>query len=455
MLHAIPPTQQGEPYRYLNSKTDRFLINGSIIPEVDFDVGESYAGLLPNTPAGNSSLFFWFFPSHNADAEDEITIWLNGGPGCSSLAGMLQGNGPFIWRPGTYKPIPNPYSWTNLTNMVYVDQPAGTGFSPGPSTVRDEADVARQFKSWFRNFVDTFGLHGRKVYVTGESYAGQYVPYIASAMLDEHDTAYFNVRGIQIIDPMINTDSVMIYVPAVAHFNHYRNVFSLNKTFVDDVNDRAEKCGFNKFLDEALTYPPPSAFPHAPDEKKDNCTLWDEIVRAAYYVNPCFNLYHLTDYCPYLWNEMGFPTLADGPNNYFNRSDVQNILHVPRTSYSPCGEYEIFPSGDRSPPSSFGPLPSVIERTNNTIIAHGWLDFLLFMNGSLVSIQNMTWNGLQGFQTPPTEPLYVPYHYGLAEVSNATIAPRPFTLDAGAGNLGTAHTERGLTFTTVYLAGHG
>jgi carboxypeptidase D len=124
---------------------------------------------------------------------------------------MLQGNGPFIWRPGTYKPIPNPYSWTNLTNMVYVDQPAGTGFSPGPSTARDEADVARQFKTWFKNFVDTFGLHGRKVYITGESYAGQYVPYIASAMLDEHDTAYFNVRGIQIIDPMINTDSVMIY----------------------------------------------------------------------------------------------------------------------------------------------------------------------------------------------------------------------------------------------------
>jgi carboxypeptidase D len=221
------------------------------------------------------------------------------------------------------------------------------------------------------------------------------------------------------------------------------------------VNDRAEKCGFNKFLDEALTYPPPRAFPLAPDEKKDNCTLWDEIIQAAYYVNPCFNLYHLTDYCPYLWNEMGFPTLADGPNNYFNRSDVQNILHVPRTSYSPCVDYDIFPSGDRSPPSSFGPLPSVIERTNNTIIAHGWLDFLLFMNGSLVSIQNMTWNGLQGFQTPPTEPLYVPYHYGLAEVSNATIAPRPFTLDAGAGHLGTAHTERGLTFTTVYLAGHG
>jgi carboxypeptidase D len=221
------------------------------------------------------------------------------------------------------------------------------------------------------------------------------------------------------------------------------------------VNDRAEKCGYNTFLNEALNFPPRSPFPFAPDEKKDNCTLWDEIVQAAYYVNPCFNEYHLTDYCPYLWNQMGVLSLAGGPNNYFNRSDVQALLHVPQTNYSICRVHEIFPSGDMSPPSAFDSLPSVIERTNNTIIAHGWLDFKLFMNGSLATIQNMTWNGLQGFQFPPTEPLYVPYHYGLAEVSNPTIAPRPFTLDAGAGHQGTAHTERGLTFTTVYLAGHG
>jgi hypothetical protein len=51
-----------------------FLVNGTGIPEVDFDVGESYAGLLPNTPAGNSSLFFWFFPSQNPKADDEVSV---------------------------------------------------------------------------------------------------------------------------------------------------------------------------------------------------------------------------------------------------------------------------------------------------------------------------------------------------------------------------------------------
>ncbi|KAB8236842.1 hypothetical protein ETB97_000590 [Aspergillus alliaceus] len=441
-----------EDYKYLTNKTQRFLVNGTSIPEVDFDVGESYAGLLPNSPAGNSSLFFWFFPSENPKANDEITIWLNGGPGCSSLDGLLQENGPFLWLPGTYKPIRNPYSWTNLTNVVYIDQPAGTGFSPGPSTVNDEEGVAAQFKSWFKHFVDTFALHGRKVYLTGESYAGQYIPYIASAMLDEKNTKYFNVKGIQINDPSINDDSVMIYAPAVRHLNHFASVFALNETFLADVNSRADKCGYNKFLDEALTYPPPKDFPAAPKVTSE-CAIWDDIIAAAYNVNPCFNIYHLTDFCPYLWSEMGFPSLAGGPNNYFNRTDVQKALHVPHTDYSVCGETTIFKHGDQSPPSALGPLPSVIERTNNTIIGHGWLDYLLFLNGSLVTIQNMTWNGAQGFQKPPVEPLFVPYHYGLAELAYGN-PPQPFNLDAGAGYLGTAHTERGLTFSSVYLSGH-
>jgi len=68
------------------------VVNGSAIPDVDFDIGESYAGLMPISNATNASeLYFWFFPSSNPAASNEIVIWLNGGPGCSSLEGFLQG----------------------------------------------------------------------------------------------------------------------------------------------------------------------------------------------------------------------------------------------------------------------------------------------------------------------------------------------------------------------------
>lgn len=54
---------------------------------------------------------------------------------------------------------------------------------------------------FFKNFVDTFDLHNRKVYITGESYAGYYVPYIADAMHNKTDTKYYDVEGIMIYDP--------------------------------------------------------------------------------------------------------------------------------------------------------------------------------------------------------------------------------------------------------------
>lgn len=102
----------------------------------------------------------------------------------------------------------NPYSWHKLTNVVWVEQPIGTGFSQGTPTATSEEDVAAQFKSWFKNFVDTFAMQGYKVYIAGESYAGMYVPYIASAFLDTNDTTYYDLQGILIYDPSIAYDTL-------------------------------------------------------------------------------------------------------------------------------------------------------------------------------------------------------------------------------------------------------
>src|SRR5438034_3106079 len=87
-------------------------------------------------------------------------------------------------------------------------RPVGTGFSQGIPTATSEADVASEFLGFFKNFVDTFGLHGRKVYITGESYAGYYIPYIADAMLNSHDTHYYNISGILMYDPAISSDTL-------------------------------------------------------------------------------------------------------------------------------------------------------------------------------------------------------------------------------------------------------
>jgi carboxypeptidase D len=87
-----------------------------------------------------------------------------------------------------------------LTNIVYVEQPVGTGFSGGNATEMSSEMAAKSFLSWFKGFVDTFGLHGKRIYLAGESYAGYYVPLIADAMFNTSDKRYFDLRGTMIYE---------------------------------------------------------------------------------------------------------------------------------------------------------------------------------------------------------------------------------------------------------------
>ncbi|KAI3393784.1 hypothetical protein diail_3605 [Diaporthe ilicicola] len=438
--------------QFLTNTTSKFVVNGTAIPDVDFDVGESYAGSIPLTNGTDGNLFFWFFPSENPAAEKEILIWLNGGPGCSSLEGFLQENGPFLWQYGTYKPVANPYSWHKLTNVVWVEQPVGTGFSQGIPTATSEEDVAKQFMSWFKNFVDTFAMQGYSVYITGESYAGQYVPYIASAMLDANDTTYYNVSGIMIYDPSIAYDYLQSAVTVVPFAESAAAVFPFNDTFWADIRARDVACGYADFRDKFLTFPPPSLLPgpdDLPSVNNDSCqALYGDVYDAVMAVNPCFDVYAVQTTCPLLWDVLGFPGSFGyqpaGASIYFNRTDVQEAINAPKIEWEECTSGNVFVGGDDSSlPSSTTVLPGVIERTQNVIIGHGALDMVLIANGTLLSIQNMTWGGAQGFQTTPKDPFYVPYH---DEPSLSTLA--------ASGVMGTAITERGLTFVGIALSGH-
>ncbi|KAL8665559.1 MAG: hypothetical protein Q9168_007671, partial [Polycauliona sp. 1 TL-2023] len=213
---------------YLTEATQKFVVNGSGIPDVDFDVGESYAGLLPisDSPDESRQLFFWysalssdfadmsayasarFFPSANPEASDELTIWFNGGPGCSSLSGLLNENGPFQWQPGTFTPVENPYTWVNLTNMLWVEQPVGVGYTQGVPNITNEIELSQEFAGFYKQFATTFALENRKVYLTGESYAGYYVPYIADEFIKQNDDVYFNLAGVAINDPILGDETL-------------------------------------------------------------------------------------------------------------------------------------------------------------------------------------------------------------------------------------------------------
>ena len=109
-------------------------------------------------------------------------MWLNGGPGCSSTTGLLFENGPCtIVDPQTT--APNPHSWTNVANMIFLDQPVGTGFSYASdgSKVDTLADLAVDVYAFLQLFVSRFEEYADKpLHLAAESWGGHYGPNIAS-----------------------------------------------------------------------------------------------------------------------------------------------------------------------------------------------------------------------------------------------------------------------------------
>jgi carboxypeptidase D len=98
------------------------------------------------------------------------------------MEGLLTELGPIDWAPGMDSPAPNPLTWLNLTNVVWIDQPVGVGYTQGEPDIETEYELAVDFIGFWRNFVELFCMENWRMYLTGESYAGVYIPYIAGAV---------------------------------------------------------------------------------------------------------------------------------------------------------------------------------------------------------------------------------------------------------------------------------
>ncbi|ETI46887.1 hypothetical protein F441_08770 [Phytophthora nicotianae CJ01A1] len=153
-------------------------------------------------------LFYWYTESQSDPENDPIVLWLNGGPGCSSLGGLFTENGPFVVRDDLSIKV-NRYSWNRKANMVWLESPAGVGFSgdvQGPNYYNDDIVAAktREFLSlFFKKFSE---LKNREFYITGESYAGMYIPYLVDRLVEEPIEGV-NLKGFAIGNPF--TDNII------------------------------------------------------------------------------------------------------------------------------------------------------------------------------------------------------------------------------------------------------
>lgn len=377
-------------------------------------------------------------------------------------------HGPFVWKDGNLKPSPNPWSWNRLTNVVYVEQPVGVGFTTGNVTATDEDDLSEQFIGFWKNFIKTFSMQGYKIYITGESYAGVYCSYIANAMLEKNDTTHYDVRGMMLVDALLTDYDVQSAVPAVPFVDYHRSLFHFNDTFRAQIHQLHKDCGDADYLATYLTYPPPHEQPVF--SSSDECTnVFTLIANESFRINPCFNYYNIASLCPFPYNPTGISHslfFKSTRGVYFDRADVRRAIHATHgdnnRAWQVCSDGPVFINDtDLSELPARTVLPAVVDATQNVIITHGHLDFSAAANGTLLALQNMTWGGSLGFAQAPIEPLVIPRHalagayaiQGLADKADLENMQPLGQLGAEAV-LGVTHAERGLVYAGVDIAGH-
>ncbi|KAJ8600838.1 hypothetical protein CTAYLR_006571 [Chrysophaeum taylorii] len=182
--------------------------------------GTHYAGMLGSDDATGGRLFYWFFEREGGGVGAPLLVWLNGGPGCTSMDGLFLENGPFRLRESSRSLDRRRSSWHTVANTLYVDQPVGTGFSWTASGAycRNDACIARHFVTFLGRFARLYAslvlaspARSVPIYFSGESHAGHYVPLLVDALVEDDDGIEWNVRGMALgnawIDPYNQYDA--------------------------------------------------------------------------------------------------------------------------------------------------------------------------------------------------------------------------------------------------------
>ncbi|KAK1215204.1 hypothetical protein PQX77_022200 [Marasmius sp. AFHP31] len=157
----------------------------------------------------NMSTWFWFFEARHEPETAPLTLWINGGPGCSSMIGLFEEHGPCSVNPDGETTRLNPFSWNNISNMIYIDQPIGTGFSYGTTAVNSTNTAAPFFWQAFQILFESgefSKFKTRELLFTSESYGGHYGPGFVTYFDQQNE----RIRNGEIQGELINVRAMMI-----------------------------------------------------------------------------------------------------------------------------------------------------------------------------------------------------------------------------------------------------
>lgn len=359
------------------------------LPKVGTVQGLQYAGFAEVNAELERNLFYWFVEatSGSKPGETPTLIWMNGGPGASSMTGLLVENiGPFtIGADGSL--TANNNSWTKYYNVLAIDNPVGSGYSytGKDSYVKTEEEMRKDYHSALEVF---FKLHPEyqknPIWVTGESYGGKYVPNVAYEI---HVQGKFDLQGVIIGNGVYSGRTQW---PTVPDFAYAQGLIDDKQYAV--ARQRMVTCV--ELIDAGKN-----------NEAANNC---EDTVRWIYADNKTAGgiFYYdvgLTD--------GGFlDHITDALSNYLNDAEVRKALHV--------GD-RIWQQSDETGPVADNLLPDFVTAQGMTVIEalldagkgyrvvtyNGVRDGSMCNHiGNLLSMNALKWSGQAAFQAADTAP---------------------------------------------------
>ncbi|KAJ4304230.1 hypothetical protein N0V88_001843 [Collariella sp. IMI 366227] len=367
------------------------------------DSVKQYSGYLDDE-ANDKHLFYWFFESRNDPKNDPVVLWLNGGPGCSSLTGLFLELGPSSIDK-ELKIVNNEFSWNNNASVIFLDQPVNVGYSYSGSSVSNTVAAGKDVYALLSLFFHQFPEYAKQdFHIAGESYAGHYIPVFASEILS-HKNRNINLKSVLIGNGL--TDGLTQY-------EYYRPM-------------ACGEGGYPAVLSESECRSMDNALPRCQSLIKncyDSGSVWSCVPASIYCNNAMIgpyqrtgqNVYDIRGKCEDSSNlcYSGLGYISD----YLNQKSVMDALGAEVSSYDSC---------------NFDINRNFLFQDPPVLIYAGDADYICNWLGNQAWTEALEWPGKKGFNQAKIKDL---------------------KLDNADKEYGKVKASGNFTFMQVYQAGH-
>ncbi|XP_072934109.1 venom serine carboxypeptidase-like [Epargyreus clarus] len=341
---------------------------------------KSYAGFFTVDKKYNANQFFWYFPAMIPNKKDApVILWLQGGPGATSLFGLFTENGPLRVRNDKFER--RKYTWALSHHIIYIDNPVGTGFSftkDPKGYCTNQTQVGEHLYSTLIQFFQLFPeLQQNKFFVTGESYAGKYVPSVAYTIHKKNPDAKIkiNLKAIAIGNGLCDPEHQLVYSKylyqiGLIDWNQAQVFADYESRTINFIQKQQWDNAFETF-DTLLN-----------GDLIDGKSIFYNMTGFNFY----FNFLHTKDY-------MGYEDF--GP--MLQKSFVRKAIHVGNLTFNTGKEVEKHLKQDVM--QSVAPILSELLDHYYVLIYNGQLDIIVAYPLTLNFLKNLNFSGSKEYAT--------------------------------------------------------